>query len=360
MTKKFDRRHMLVTAAAVTMTSMASRAQTPAGAPAPGAAPAGPPRTPPPPYDPNGPIGAKIGSVQKLDPELDALIDENAILERIANVEGNAEGPCWVPEQGGYLLYSDPPGNKMHKWTEKGGDEIFMAPSGFAGDDPNHIYREAGSNGIHYRDGHIIYADSGNRAVVRMDLKTRQKEILASKFEGKRLNSPNDVAITKKGVIFFTDPPYGLNDTLKSPARELDFQGVFRIGLDGALSVVDRDGMMPNGIGLSPDGKILYTSDTGGGKRQMYDLDANDQPSNRRLFGDGDMGGDGFKVAATGHLFASGRGGMIIYNPAGKKIGMIVPVGGPISNCYFSDEGYLYISNGHSMGRIKIKVKGVP
>lgn len=259
-----------------------------------------------------------------------------------------------------YLLYSDPPANKMHKWTEKGGDEIFMAPSGFAGADPGRIYREAGSNGIHYRDGHIIYADSGHRTVVRMDLKTRQKEVLASQFEGKRLNSPNDIAITKKGVIFFTDPPYGLNDTLKSPARELDFQGVFRIGLDGKLSLVDRDGGMPNGIGISPDGKFLYTSDTGGGKRQMYDLTADDQAINRRLFGEGDAGGDGFKVAATGHLFASGRGGMIIYNPAGKKIGMIVPAGGPISNCFFTDEGYLYLSNGHSMGRIKVKVKGVP
>jgi gluconolactonase len=359
MTRNFDRRRMLAVAAAATMTPMMARAQAPAGNP-PGAAPAGPPRTPPPPYDPNAPIGAQIGAVQKLDPELDALIDANAILERIANVEGNAEGPCWVPEQGGYLLFSDPPGNKMHKWTQKGGDEIFMAPSGFAGDDPNHIYREAGSNGIHYRDGHIIYADSGNRAVMRLDLKTRKKEVLASQFEGKRFNSPNDVAITKSGVIFFTDPPYGLNDTLKSPAREMDYQGVFRIGLDGKVSVVDREGKMPNGIGISPDGKILYTSDTGGGPRQMYDLSADDQASNRRLFGDGDMGGDGFKVAATGHLFCSGRGGMIIYNPAGKKIGMIVPVGGPISNCYFSDEGYLYISNGHSMGRIKVKVKGVP
>ncbi len=359
MSRNRDRRQMLAITAAAAMIPMVSRAQTPASVPPPaGAAPTG--RQPPPPYDPNAPIGATIGSVQKLDPELDTLIDENAVVERIANVEGNAEGPCWVPEQGGYLLYSDPPGNKMHKWTQKGGDEIFMAPSGFAGDDPTHIYREAGSNGIHYRDGHIIYADSGNRAVVRMDLKSRKKEVLASEFEGKRLNSPNDVAITRAGVIFFTDPPYGLTDTLKSPARQLDFQGVFRIGLDGKLSLVDREGSMPNGIGISPDGRILYTSDTGGGRRQMYDLTADDQVINKRLFGEGDMGGDGFKVAATGHLFASGRGGLIIYNPAGKKIGMIAPTAGGISNCYFSDEGILYLSMGHSVGRIKVKVQGVP
>src|SRR4051812_40710163 len=140
MSKKCDRRQMLAIAAAATMIPIVSRAQTPiVNPPSPGWAPTGPPRTPPPPYDPNAPIGAKIGSVQKLDPELDGLVDENAVVERIANVEGNAEGPCWVPEQGGYLLYSDPPGNKMHKWTQKGGDEIFMTPSGFAGDDPNHI-----------------------------------------------------------------------------------------------------------------------------------------------------------------------------------------------------------------------------
>ena len=360
VTMMLDRRRLLAGAAAASMLPLAAHAQPAATPPAPGAAPAGPPRTPPPPYDPNAPIGAKIGSVQKLDPELDALIDENAIVERIANVEGNAEGPCWVPEQGGYLIYSDPPGNKMHKWSEKGGSELFMAPSGYAGEDPNHIYREAGSNGIHYRDGHIIYADSGNRTVVRMNLRTRAKEVLASHFDGKRLNSPNDIAITRKGVIFFTDPPYGLTDTLKSPARELDFQGVFRIGLDGKLSLVDREGGMPNGIGISPDGKILYTSDTGGGRRQMYDLTDDEQAANKRLFGEGDAGGDGFKVAASGHLFASGRGGLIIYNPAGKRIGMIAPVAGGISNCYFSDAGYLYLSMGHSVGRIKVKVKGVP
>jgi gluconolactonase len=359
----FDRRQILAAGAAIAAVPVIGRAQAPAapaGAPPPGA-PAGPPRTPPPPYDPNAPIGAPIGKVEKLDPELDKLIDENAIVTRVSNVEGNAEGPCWVPDDGGYLLYADPPGNKMWKWTEKTGAVPFLDPSGWQGDDPNHIFREAGINGSHYRDGHIICADSGDRQVLRINLKTKKREILASEFEGKKFNSPNDIAITKKGVIFFTDPPYGLNGTLKSPERQMDYQGVFRIGLDGKVSLVDRDGGMPNGIGISPDGKILYTSDTGGAPRQMYDLDANDMTSNKRLFGEGDKGGDGFKVAETGHLFASGRGGLVIYTPAGKIIGRIAGSPGMgISNCYFANgTGYLYLSMGHSTGRIKVKVKGV-
>jgi gluconolactonase len=368
----FDRRKLLAMAGTTAATAALARtawAQAPAAAPAgppaqaggapggPPGAPAGPPRPPRPPYDPNAPLKVEIGKLKSLDPSFLALADDGAVVERIANVEGNAEGPCWVPENGGYLLHSDPPMNVIWKWDPKTyAHTVFKKPSGFFGADPDKVFREAGSNGIHYWKGFLIYADSGNRTIMKLNLKTMKVEVLADRFGDKRLNSPNDVTIAKDGTIFFTDPPYGLNGVANSKYVELDFHGVFRLGTDGEITVVDKAPLI-NGIGLSPDGRKLYTCG-GRNNRAVFDVDAQNRTSNKRNFGENETGGDGMKVDAMGNLWCSGGPGLIIFNPAGKRIGTMETNLGA-SNCYFGTDGYLYITMGHSVGRVKVKVKGL-
>lgn len=379
---EFDRRKILALTGGVALAGIAgaAAAQAPqqgAGGPPPGGppggapggppggppgapgAPPGPPRVPRPPYDPNAPMGVEIGRMRRLDPEFDALCEDGAVVERIANVEGNAEGPCWVPENGGYLIHSDPPKNEMWKWDPRTkAHTIFAKPAGFFGADPDNVFREAGSNGIRYWKGSLIYADSGNRTVMQMDLKTRKKTVLADRFGDKRLNSPNDLTIAKDGTIFFTDPPYGLNGVANSKYVELPFHGVFRLGTDGSVTVVDRDSPLINGIALSPDGKILYTCG-GRNNRAQYDVGPGNIPRNKRPFGVNETGGDGMKVSSSGHLWCSGGPGLIIFNPAGKRIGVMETIHG-CANCTFGTDGYLYLAMGHSIGRVRVKAKGLP
>ena len=339
-----DRRKLLGLAGTAALTSAIAKsafAQTPQGGPpagaapggppgAPGGAPAGPPRPPRPPYDPNAPLKVEVGRLKSLDPEFLKLADDGAVVERIANVEGNAEGPCWVPEEGGYLLHSDPPKNEIWKWDPKDySHKIWAKPAGFFGADPDNVFREAGSNGIAYWKGSIIYADSGNRTVMKMDLKTRKKTVLADRFGDKRLNSPNDVTIAKDGTIFFTDPPYGLNGVANSKYVELDFHGVFRLGTDGEVTVVDKSPLI-NGIGLSPDGTKLYTCG-GRANRAVFDVDSKNRTSNKRNFGiENETGGDGMKVSAGGYLWCSGGPGLIIFNLPLRHRRLPLPRDGPL------------------------------
>ena len=159
------------------------------------------------------------------------------------------------------------------------------------------------------------------------------------------------------GTIFFTDPPYGLNGVAQSKYVELDFHGVFRLGTDGEVTVVDRENQLVNGVALSPDGRTLYTCG-GRNPRAAYDVDARNRVSNKRPFGVNETGGDGMKVDARGNLWCSGGPGLIIFNPAGKRIGVMETNLGA-SNCYFGDDGHIYITMGHSVGRVPVKVKGV-
>lgn len=305
----------------------------------------------------NAPLNVQIGTIARLDPELDALVDADAPIMRISNVYGNAEGPCWVPENGGYLIYSDPPSNKMHKWDPKTGQTtVFRDPAGLDTPLDPTINREAGSNGIRYWKGSLIYADSGSRAIMQLDLKTMKRTVIADRFMGKRFSSPNDLVIAKDGTIFFTDPPYGFFPAVYDKMMELDFRGVFRIDAKTrAVTLVDRTNSMPNGIAISPDGKLLYTSDTGGSPRQVFDLTKDNIAVNKRQFitTPPNQNADGFKVDATGHLWA-----VSILNAQGKQIGRVM--GGNAANCCFAPDGYLYLAMGFSVGRVKTKTKPIP
>jgi gluconolactonase len=299
---------------------------------------------------------AGFGHVERLDPALDALLDANAPVEKVLDNFTWSEGPVWVGGADGYLLVSDPRANVIRSWSRTRGPGEWLRPSGYsAGLSPS--LSEPGTNGLILGRGGILASDSGNRCVVRIDMKTKARTVLASRFEGKRFNSPNDLVLARDGAIYFTDPPFGLKGGGNSPVRELDFTGVYRLSRQGELTVIDRS-VSPNGVGLSPDGRTLYATDRTGWV--AWTLDAAGRPAARRLFIGRDVatGGDGFKVDAAGNLWASSRDGISIFNPSGKRLG-IIRSDQVISNCVIGADGYLYMASNVRVLRVKAKAKAL-
>ncbi|HWT53111.1 MAG TPA: SMP-30/gluconolactonase/LRE family protein [Caulobacter sp.] len=314
----------------------------------------------------------KIGRIRRLSPELDAIIAPDAVIEQLADRITWAEGPTWV-RKGGYLLFSDVPGNVMHRWSAKDGKTDFLKPSGYDGP-PTKIFREAGTNGaIIGLSGDLLACDCGNRGVARIDLATKKKTILASRYKGKAFNSPNDLVEVRdgplKGSLYFTDPPYGLEGLDASPAKELPFNGVYLLRPNGEVALVDDKLSFPNGIGLSPDGKRLYVS-ISDPKRLVimaYDLGADGLPTASKVFFDASdlaaAGGvghtDGMKIDARGRLFATGPGGVLILTPEAKLLG-VIETGGPVANCAFGEDGKtLFLTSNHIVARVRTKTSGL-
>ena len=298
-----------------------------------------------------------VGKVERLDPALDALIDTDAPVEQVLNGFTWSEGPVWVGGKDGFLLVSDVPANKIVRWSPASGGAVWLSPSGYAGPETGSL-REAGSNGLILARGGLAIGDSGNRCISRIDLKTQKKTVLAASFEGKRFNSPNDLVLARDGAIYFTDPPWGLKGDWTSPYRQTDYAGVYRLGTDNVVTVIDKT-VEPNGIGLSPDGRTLYATDRKSGW-VAWDLDTKGAPTARRQFVDGPAtgiaGGDGLKVDRGGNLWASSKDGISIFSPKGQRIG-IVRADDVISNCELAADGHLYMSSNHRVLRVKVKAR---
>ena len=311
---------------------------------------------------------ANVGAITRFDPALDALIDVKTPIEVLASGYKWTEGPVWV-KRGGYLLFSDPPANIAYRWKEGEGVTPFLDPSGLAGPIPEGV-REAGSNGMTLdAQGRLVMADSGTRAVARVDLGTKKKLILADRYQGKRFNSCNDVAIGRDGAIYFTDPPYGLSEGDTSPLKELPFNGVFRLAPDGSVELIDSNLKRPNGVALSPTLDRLYVgcSDEAKPEIRTYPLGPDGRPAGegtqlvdfspefaKKLPGLP----DGLKVAKTGHLFASGPGGIYILTPGGKRLGLIA-TGKAIANCCFGEDGRtLFLTSSDMIARVRLRVSG--
>ena len=305
--------------------------------------------------------------IDRWDPAMDAIVPKDWKIEKLAEGFGWAEGPIWV-KSGGYLLFTDVPGNKMWKWSENGGLEKFLDPSGATAPDPN-VWREAGANGLAILDAKtILLADTGNRAIQKLDLATKQKTPVATLFEGKKFSSPNDVTRMKSGVLFFTDPPYGFKKFDEAPEKEVAFNGVYRMATDGTVTVVDKELHRPNGVALSPDESVLYVAQSEPTKAiiMAYSLDANGNVTSKKLFNDltdlvsKDAPGlpDGLTVAADGTIFATGPGGVIVLSKDGKRLGRIRN-GKAIANCKFGDDGRtLYLTSDDILARIRLNTKG--
>ena len=237
------------------------------------------------------------------------------------------EGPVWVGGEQGHLLFSDVPGNAIYSWDGKR-TTAFLAPSGYPGFPIPDSLREAGSNGLALGRGGLLMADSGTRALARVDLATRQKAAFAESYQGKRFNSPNDLVVARNGDVYFTDPPYGLAGVQKSPLRELTYTGVFRVTPDNQVHLI-TDKLFPNGIALSPDNRVLYATDNSGWV--AIDLDASGMPAGQRTFvasaSVGGARGDGMKADSAGNIWTSGRGGIYVFSPKGEHIGF-APIAG--------------------------------
>ncbi|WP_128547673.1 SMP-30/gluconolactonase/LRE family protein [Larkinella soli] len=314
-----------------------------------------------------------IGSIERLDPKLDQLLAKDAKIEVLATGFDWSEGPVWVKE-GGYLLFSDVPQNTVFRWSEKEGCTPFLKPSGYTG--VAHYSGEPGSNGLTLdRQGRLISAEHGDRRISVLALNGGGgKKTLADNYQGKRFNSPNDVAVHSGGSVYFTDPPYGLPEREKDKkTRELDIHGVYRVTPDGRVTLIVGDLTRPNGIAFSPDEKTLYVGQSDPDKPYImaYPVQADGTVGTGRIFYDGkegmrqNLGGvpDGLKVDRNGNVWSSGPGGIVIVAPdrpagPGKLLGRI-RTGAATANCAWGDDGStLYITADMYLCRVKTLAKG--
>ena len=311
-----------------------------------------------------------VGKVERLDPALDKLIPADAKLEVIGEGYAWCEGPVWVRD-GGFLLFSDIPNNAIMRWDAKSGSKLYLKPAGYTAKDARD--GESGSNGLTLdQKGRLILCQHGDRRIARLDSAWDKPEAkyvtLADKFEGKRLNSPNDAVVDSHGAILFTDPPYGLEKGMEDPKKELDFQGVYRIAPDGKLTLLTKELERPNGIALSPDEKTLYLANSHDGRPviMVYSVNADGTLGAGREFYNSKKQGaagpgacDGLTVDKQGNLFATVPGGVAIISPDGKQLGLL-NTGDRTSNCEFGGDGStLFITANHNLLRIKTNTKGI-
>jgi len=304
---------------------------------------------------------APIGSIARLDPAFDALVPKDAQIEKLAGGFTFTEGPLWRPSH--VLWFSDVVGNVVRQWAPDGKVTVILQPGGYDGNSlPAGGF--VGPNGMTAgKDGAVLLCQHGNRRIVRIasDMKVTT---LVDKFGGKKLNSPNDLVFRSDGSLYFTDPPYGLPKQDDDPAKELKFNGVYRLA-GGKLQLVIKDLTRPNGIAFSPDEKTLYVANSDPERKlwMRYDVAANGSVSNGKVFADAtaekeDGLPDGMKVDSLGNIYATGPGGVWVFSPEGKHLGTIKPPETP-ANCGWGEDGKsLYLTARAGLYRIKLAVAG--
>jgi gluconolactonase len=296
------------------------------------------------------------------DPAFRRLIPEDHAVECIATGFAFTEGPVW---NGDHLLFSDIPNNRIVRWRRlPEGPEIttFRCPSGFPLAQPTKV-EQMGSNGLTLdRQGRLVACEHGNRRVSRTEL-DGSVIALADRWQGKRLNSPNDVVVRSDGAVYFTDPPYGLFE--RSEGKELDFQGVFRVDPDGSLQLMADDFERPNGLAFSPDEGTLYVDDSGRRHIRAFDVAPDGSLGNDRVWADlehPDEGSpDGMKVDREGNVYCTGPGALWVFNSSAALLGRIVTPHRP-ANCAWGDADWktLFITARPSVYRVRVVVPGVP
>jgi gluconolactonase len=305
-----------------------------------------------------------FGKIERKDPRFDKLVPKDARIEQLAEGFKWSEGPVWIKD-GGYLLFSDIPRNSVMKWKDGEGVTLFMKPSGYTG--VVDYGREPGSNGLTIDpQGRVVFCEHGDRRVSRLE-KDGGKKTLVDNYQGKRLNSPNDLAFKSNGDLYFTDPPYGLPGNFDDPRRELDFCGVYRLSRDGQLTLLTKDMTRPNGIAFSPDERTLYVaqSDPEAAKWMAFEVKFDGLLGKGRVFFDatawakeGKKGlPDGMKVDRAGNLFATGPGGVHVFASDGTHLGTF-DTGEATANCAFGDDGStLYMTADMKLARVKLTTK---
>jgi gluconolactonase len=301
--------------------------------------------------------------IQRNDPALDAVIAPDAKIEKLAGGFLFTEGPVWVRD-GGYLLFSDPNNNLIYRWSEEDGVSVYRTHSGYTGMNIGE-YGQPGSNGLTVdAQGRLTINEHGNRRVTRLE-KNGQLTVLADHYQGKRLNSPNDLVYRSDGALYFTDPPFGLPKFFEDPRKELPYSGVFCL-INGELKLASKDLTGPNGLAFSPDEKYLYV-DNWDEKRKVimrYDVHPDGALSDGQVFLDatkepGEDAWDGMKVDVKGNLYLSGPGGLWIVSPEGKHLGTIVGPEHPHNLAWGGeDHKTLYLAAQTGLYRLSVNIPG--
>lgn len=303
--------------------------------------------------------------VVKADPALDAIVPPNPKIFKLAEGFKFTEGPIWIHD--GYLLFSDPNSNIIYKYEPAGDGKlsIFRDKSGYEGKDIAE-YGQPGSNGLTLdHEGRLTIDQHGNRRVIRLE-NNGSATVVADRYEGKRLNSPNDLVYKSDDTLYFTDPPFGLPKFYDDPRKELPVSGVFSVK-NGNLRLVSKDLLGPNGIAFSPDEKYLYVGNWDPKKKiiMRYEVAADGSLKNGSIFFDmtnaeGEDAIDGVKVDQQGNLYVSGPGGLWILSPEGKHLGTIKPPMHPHNFAWGDEDGKtLYLCARSGLYRIRLNIPGV-
>jgi gluconolactonase len=303
--------------------------------------------------------------ITRLDPRFDRLVPAGARLEKIVDDHGWAEGPVWVRD-GGYLLFSDVVKNRIYRWKEGEGESVVLDPSGYTGAAP-FTGPEPGSNGLALDpDGELVFAQHGDRRISRRESDGHIVP-LVERYQGKRINSPNDLVFSSRGDLYFTDPPFGLPHTFDDPAKEQPFQGVYRLARDGALTLLTSELRAPNGIAFSPDERTLYVSNAD--RSRLVWMAYPVQPDGRlgvgRVLFDGTRAfaarrgtADGMKVDSDGNIYGAGPGGVYVFTPSGELLGWF-DFGGNVGNVAWGEDGRtLFIAANAAVYRVRLAARG--
>lgn len=307
-----------------------------------------------------------IGTIERLDPSLDSLISKDAKAEIIAEGFDWSEGPLWVSDHQ-MLLFSDIPPNTIYQWTEKGGKAVYLTPSGYT--DTIKRGGEVGSNGLLLdKQGRLVMCQHGDRRMAYMDapLTAPQPKFntIANNYQGKKLNSPNDAVFRSNGDLFFTDPPYGLEKNMDDPLKEIPFQGVYKVTPQGEVTLLTDSITRPNGIAFLPGEQMLIVANSDPDKAVWYlfEIGPGDTLKSAGLLYDATPEGkkeqglpDGLKVDKKGNIYATGPGGVWIFNSGRKLIGKIkIPV--PCSNVALADDDKtIFITADMYVLRVKLR-----
>jgi gluconolactonase len=315
-----------------------------------------------------GPTQFVNTEIVRVDPALDAIVSSDTKLEKLAGDFLFTEGPVWVPataNTSGYLLFSDPNANTIYRWSADGQVSVFRTKSGYAGFNVGE-YHQPGSNGLTLdRKGRLTINQHGNRRVIRVEPRGNIT-VLADRYDGKRLNSPNDLVYRSDGALYFTDPPFGLPKVFDDPRKELPYSGVYCVR-DGQMTLVSTDLDAPNGLAFSPDEKYLYVNNWSDKKKVIlrYDVQPDCTLTNSTLFFDmtdapGNDALDGLKVDQQGNVYSTGPGGLWIISPEGKQLGLLKGPEDPHNMAWGDDDGKtLYITALTGIYRIRLNIAGV-
>jgi len=309
-------------------------------------------------------------SIEVVDKALRVLIEPDAQFQLLADGFEWSEGPVWMDDDGGYLLFTDVPQNRLYRWDQRRGVRIWLQPSGYTGQTPDRVRRgQMGANGLAKDDsGRLVLCQHGDRRIAYLS-SNNEYITIADRYKGKRFNSPNDLVRAQDGTLYFTDPPFGLKGGFENPEAELDFSGVFSVSPSGKVALVSKRFFRPNGIALSPDESKLYvgSKEADGPQFWVFEKQADGTFAEEKIFFDftpliqpgRSFSLDGMAVDIHGNLWATAPHGIVIIAPNGQHLGSI-ELPHRTGNCAFGGPNgdQLFITSDSRLIRVQTKTKG--